>query len=174
MRGWSRDLRRGDLLELQEMHGARRVRYQVRDPLSHRTGWYMQMVGPDGDTLGKPMPYKHDHIEELFLPPQLDNDTFHHGTRAFLMVSIVYDDGHVAPQPWVEGSECPVETFDGATFEYLGQVDSRAAGLPPEDLWAHQDELVHGKYRFIGSGGEFRPDPRDHTKRRGIRRFRGR
>jgi len=179
MHGWARDLRRGDLLELVEKaNGTRRVRYRVGDPLSrgdHRVGWDMQMVGPSGDTIGKAVPYYDADIESAFHQLHLDNNRYPYGTRALLMVHITYDDGHVAPQPWVEGSECPVESFEGASFEYRGQVDARAAGLPPEELWAHQDELVLGNYRFVGAGGELRPSPRDSSSsRRRIRRFRGR
>jgi len=131
------------------------------------------MVGAGGGPVGKPVPYSHSEVEDEFLPPQVDNPHHQYGTRAMLLVQVVSDDGSVSEQPWVEGAECPLDSFEGATFEYLGQVDSRAAGLPPEELWAHRDELVSGKYRFMGAGGVLRPEPKATTTRR-IRRFRGR
>jgi len=129
--------------------------------------------------VGKAISLTHAEIEDGWKTPKLENPHFRFGTRAFLMVRIAYDDGRVSAQPWVEGAVCPVDSFEGATFEYLGQVDARAAGLEPEELWAHQDELIAGKFRFFGSGGELTPTPRatnpdiDDTPRRRRGRSRG-
>lgn len=142
---WSEDLRPGDTLE----EAATSERHVVVSTL-RRSGWNISALDESGHRFGRAVFFTHAQIEKRWLMPALDLAPGKVGERAFLLVTTHFDDGRVTHTPWVEGGPCDLDSFEGATFKFLGMVDSRATSLPVEELWVHRDDLVHGTYRFMG------------------------
>ena len=152
MINWSTDLRSGDVLERGPSNGARE-RALVCDTRRH-DGWNLRSIGAAG-AWGRPVFFTHNEVEEDWQPPELDTPAASRGRRALLTLTLTYDDGRVIKQVWVEGGPCELDSFAGVVFEFRGFVDERAASLPQEELWVHQDDLLDRSYRFIGDS----PDP---------------
>lgn len=181
MSDWSRDLRSEDFLWSKASSGAAKGRYEVLDVTRSR----VRLRKVDTRIPRAPHWYSHEEVQSQFHPPPLPEEgvqeTRRFGERAFMMVTVHYDDGRRLQMPWVEGGVLELEGFEGATFEHLGFVDARASSLPPEELWVHQHDLVNDTYRFLGEyqepnvvGRPTYPDIDDEEPHRPSRRGRGR
>lgn len=149
---WSEDLRQGDIL-VRKTPGYAGLRDKVCATL-RGSGWRIVALDQHGEPMGRPTFFTHKQVESQWAMPTLDEPEPRTGERALLLVTTRYDDGRVTTTPWVEGGQLELDTFEGATFQLLGMVDSRAASLPVEELWVHQHDLVTGIYRFMGDALE--------------------